>query len=455
MAARTTDDTGRGRGRWPSGRRGSGRGLRPLLAAVTALCALGLVTGCSALGSSLRLVWEAPVDNGARNYGNGAWLVGETLVRSRYDAVGAFDARTGKVRWEYAPPGQEHICAVSRRTAGSVLLIARGNVMNAGCSTVAALDLMSGRELWHTPRTPGGNLTETFTDMVAVGGGVAVLRDADEMWTLDDDLWTPDSRPAVSGTKALRAFDLRTGAPRWTAAVPEDCVPEQVAAGERQVVAVLACGRTELRLAAFDPAGGGLRWTASLGGRTAPAPDGQVALLSAEPPVVQNGGTTEGGQGAFLLFGEDGKAAGRIETTGGYGTVQAHAPALVTVADGRLYAGAEIRERKSYRDRVVAFDLASGSQVWLENVAVAGGLRALDVTGGRVTVLADRGSRQDSLDELVVLDAATGEEKESIDTGSDVDRHKGELAGVRVYEDLVVAVRWGSGVRPFSAYTRD
>ncbi|MFJ3819321.1 hypothetical protein [Streptomyces sp. NPDC090056] len=102
MAARTTDDTGRRRerGRWPSGRRGSGRGLRPLLPAVTALCALGLVTGCSAPGSSLRLVWEAPVDDGARNYGNGAWLVGETLVRSRYDAVGAFDARTGKVRWE-------------------------------------------------------------------------------------------------------------------------------------------------------------------------------------------------------------------------------------------------------------------------------------------------------------------------------------------------------------------
>ncbi|WP_030223020.1 hypothetical protein [Streptomyces bikiniensis] len=127
----------------------------------------------------------------------------------------------------------------------------------------------------------------------------------------------------------------------------------------------------------------------------------------------------------------------------------------MTVADGRLHAGAEIGERESYRDRVVVFDLASGSQVRLENVAVAGDLRALDVTGGRVTVLADRGSRQDGLDGPVVLDAATGEEKESIDTGVDVDRHKGELAGVRVYEDLVVAVRRGSGVRSFSAYTRD
>ncbi|MET9677680.1 PQQ-binding-like beta-propeller repeat protein [Streptomyces sp. NPDC006482] len=454
MATRTTDDTGAGRVRRLSGRQGTGR-LRPLLAAVTALLVAGLAAGCSALGGSLRVVWEAPVDSSAMNYGNGAWLVGDTLVRSRYDAVTAFDAGTGKGRWEYAPPGQEHICAVSRRTAGSVVLIARGSMADAGCSTVAALDLTTGRERWHTPRTPGGDLTETFTDMVAVGGGIAVLRDADDMWALDDDLRTPDARPAVSGTKALRAFDLRTGAPRWTAAVPEGCVPEQVAAGERQVVAVLACAHTELRLAAFDPADGRQRWTAPLGGRTTPAPDGQVTLLSAEPAVVQTGGTTEGRPGAFLAFGEGGKATGRIETTGGYGTVQAHTPALVAVADGRLYLGAESREREAYRDRVVAFDLTSGSQVWLEDVAVAGGLRALDVTGGRVTVLADRGSRHDGLDDLRVLDAATGDEKESIDTGLDVDRAQGELADLLVYEDLVVAVRQGSVARPFSVYARE
>lgn len=161
---------------------------------------------------SLRVVWEAPVDSNARDYGNGAWLVGDTLVRSRYDAVTAFDAGTGKRRWEYAPPGLEHICAVSRRTAGSVVLIARGNMTDSGCSTVAALDLTTGRERWHTPRTPG-DLTETFPDMVAVGGGIAVLRDADDMWALDDGMWTPDIRPAVSGSKALRAFDLRDRRP--------------------------------------------------------------------------------------------------------------------------------------------------------------------------------------------------------------------------------------------------
>ncbi|MFC8586633.1 PQQ-binding-like beta-propeller repeat protein [Streptomyces sp. NPDC057217] len=443
MAAHTTDGAGPGRERLP-GRRGTG--LRPLLAAVTALLVAGLATGCSASGGSLSVVWEAPADSDTREYGNGAWLVGDTLVRSRYDAVTAFEAGTGKGRWEYAPPAQEHICAVSRRTAGSVVLIARGNMTGAGCSTVAALDLTTGRERWHTSRAPG-DLTETLTDTVAVGGGLAVLRDTDDMWALD-------VRPAVPGSKALRAFDLRTGAPRWTAAVPEGCVPEQVGAGERQVVAVLACGRTELRLAAFDPADGRQRWTAALGGRATPVPDGQVTLRSAEPAVVQTGGTAEGQPGAFLAFDGGGRPTGRIETTGGYGTVQAHTPALVAVADGRLYLGAESREREAYRDRVVAFDLTSGGQVWLEDVAVAGGLRALDVTGGRVTVLADRGSRHDGLDELRVLDAATGDEKESFETGLDVARAEGEPADLFVYEKLIVAVRQGAGARPFSVYGR-
>ncbi|MEV7657792.1 hypothetical protein AB0O39_26950 [Streptomyces anulatus] len=93
----------------------------------------------------------------------------------------------------------------------------------------------------------------------------------------------------------------------------------------------------------------------------------------------------------------------------------------------------------------------------LEDVAVAGGLRALGVADGRVMVLAGcgRGSRHDGLDGLRVLDAATGEEKESIEAGLDVDRAQGEPADLFVYEDLVVAVRQDSKLRPFSVYARE
>lgn len=449
MAARTTGDTRPGREWWLSSREGTRR-LRPLLAAVAALL-VGLTTGCSAAGGSMRVVWEAPVDDNARDYGNGAWFVGDMLVRSRYDTVTAFDAGSGERRWEYAPPGQDHVCAVGRRVAGSVVLLARGDrgPGGQGCATVAALDLTTGRELWHVRRAPA-DLTESLTDMVAAGGGLAVLRDGDDRWVLQT------IRPAVQGSEALRAFDLRTGAPRWKAAVPAGCVPERVAAGERQVLAVLTCGRTELRLAAFDEADGKAQWSAPLGGRPTPGTDAEVMLLSTDPVVVQVGGTAQGGlPGAYLAFGEDGTPLGRIESTGGHGTIQSHRSGLVAVADGRLYAAAEAKRGKEYVNRVVAFDLAKGTEVWRHDLPSGRGFLALEAAGGRVTALArSLGRRHDGTDELLVLDAATGDEQDTRDTGADIDHKTGELAGLLTHEDLVVAVRWGWGVRPFSAYER-
>ncbi|MET9952441.1 PQQ-binding-like beta-propeller repeat protein [Streptomyces sp. NPDC006339] len=448
MAARTTDDTKPGRERWPRHRGGTGR-LGPLLAAVAALLVFGSASGCSALEVSLRVVWEAPVDDNARDYGNGAWLVGDTLVRSRYDAVTAFDAGSGERRWQYAPPGQDHVCAVGRRVAGSVLLLARGNrgPGGQGCATVAALDLTTGRELWHVRRTPA-DLTESFTDMVAAGGGLAVLRDADDFWNFES------IRPAVPATEALRAFDLRTGTPRWKAAVPAGCAPERVAAGERQVLAVLTCSRTELRLAAFDRTDGKERWSTPLGGRPTPGTDAQATLLSADPVLVQVGGTQQGGlPGAYLTFGEDGTLLGRIESTGRHGTLLTHRPELVAVADGRLYAVAEAKRGKQYVTRVVAFDLTQGTEVWRHDLDSGRGALALEASDGHVTVLArSLGRRHDGTDELLVLDAVTGDERDNRDTGVDIDHKTGELADLLTYKDLVVAVRWGWGVRPFSAY---
>ncbi|MFG2332722.1 PQQ-binding-like beta-propeller repeat protein [Streptomyces sp. NPDC048604] len=422
---------------------------RQLAAAVAAVLVVGLVAGCSSSEGSLRVAWEAPVDSNARDYGNGAWLVDDTLVRSRYDAVTAFDARTGKERWEYAPPGQEHVCAVSRRADGFVALIARGNRdTGPGCTTVAALDLTTGRELWHTPRAPADQ-TESLTDLVAVGGGIAVLRDADDKWILET------YRPAVPGTEALRAFDLRTGAPRWKAAVPKGCVPERVAAGQRHVVAVLTCDRTELRLAAFAPADGTQKWTVPLGTRPTPGTDAQVTVLATEPLVVQVGGTAEGTPGAYLAFGEDGKARGRIGTTGAHGRIPSHDPARVAIADGRLFAAARGKSGKTYIDRVVAFDLEDGTEVWRHDEAVSSPVLALDVTGGRVTALAARGRKYDGIDQLLILNAATGDEQENGDSGVDMDHKIGKLAGLLVYDDLVVTARWGWGVRPFSAYEHE
>ncbi len=106
------------------------------------------------------------------------------------------------------------------------------------------------------------------------------------------------------------------------------------------------------------------------------------------------------------------------------------------------------------RHKLLAFDLADGTEVWRYNLPVVKSLLAFDVTGGRVTLLADGGRRQDGVEELLVLDAATGDERENLDTGIDVAHERGDLADLLTHEDVVMLVRWGVGVRPFSAYAR-
>ncbi|MFE0601444.1 PQQ-binding-like beta-propeller repeat protein [Streptomyces sp. NPDC058892] len=407
-------------------------------------------------GDSMELAWQAPVDRSAAAYGNGDWLVGDTVVRSRYDAVTAFDAGSGQRRWEYAVPGRDEICAVSKAADGSVALLAHGErgkadaddeaEQNGGCATVSALDLSNGRELWHTRRAPGSGELTAEVDLIATGGGLAVLRDVDDDWRYEPS----EYRRVLRGDQALRAFDLRTGVPRWKAAVAEGCVPHRVAAAARQVVAVLVCGRTELRLAAFDPADGKERWMVPLDRRSVDL-GADVTFVAADPPVVRVAAVQTGGLRAYLAFSPDGRPGGRVEFDGDAGKILQYEPARVTVDDGRLYAVTEVRCGKSGCDQVVAFDLAGGHELWRTVLHHQDEGLALRAVGDRVTVLVDRGLKQSRKEGLYVFDAATGEKKDRRSYSQDVDHDK-PVADLIVHDDLVIAVQSGDGVRPFAAY---
>ncbi|MFI8963018.1 PQQ-binding-like beta-propeller repeat protein [Streptomyces sp. NPDC053493] len=409
-------------------------------------------------GDSMELAWQAPIDRGAAAYGNGDWLVGDTVVRSRYDAVTAFDAGSGQRRWEYAVPGRDEICAVSKAADGSVALLAHGEKAKAdadgeveqggGCATVTALDLTSGQELWHTRRAPGTGELTAEPDLVATGGGLAVLRDADDDWQYEPS----EHRRSLRGDQALRAFDLRTGTPRWKAAVAEGCVPHRVAAAARQVVAVLVCERTELTLAAFDLADGKQRWTVPLDRRSVD-PGADVTFLSADPPVVRVVAAETSGLRAYLAFGPDGRPRGRVEFDGDAGKIGEYEPARVAVDGdgGRLLAVTSTRCRKWQCDQVVAFDLSDGRELWRTALHDQDEGLALRPAGDRVTVLVDRGLKQSRKEGLYVLDAATGDEKDRRSYSQDVDHGK-PVADLIVHGDLVIAAQSGEGVRPFAAY---
>ncbi|MEU6622132.1 PQQ-binding-like beta-propeller repeat protein [Streptomyces litmocidini] len=420
MAARTND--GDGRGTVPlTGRR---RTLGCLVAAVVALGAVGGIAFAFLADSgympwfSMRTVWEAPHDRGTSAQGNRAWLAGDTLARSRFDGVTGYDAASGKKRWEYVPPRRTDVCATTARPDGPVVLIGYGE--NGGpCATRAALDLTDGRELWHTT-------AKTGYGSAAVGGGLVVLAD--------------------SGARGgLRALDARTGAPRWTAAVPRGCAPGDVDAARKQVVALLRCGE-EARLTALDPADGRARWTVPLDARRGVAADATAYVLSADPAVVSVAEEKSGdGMRATLAFGPDGRPRGRIDDVGDYGSIEE-----VEVEGGRLFAIASYEGSQSTWERLVAFDLATGDQVWRADLGDAD-LDEIDVTDGRVTTLAFDWKYGDRLH---VFDAATGDEEDDRAFRDHVAGYATEVGDMFTYEDGVIAVRWGSGERPLSAYER-
>ncbi|WP_418960289.1 PQQ-binding-like beta-propeller repeat protein [Streptomyces tritici] len=370
-------------------------------------------------GAAMVSAWEARSDSEAPEGSvHRAWLVGDTVVRARYDGVVGFDAGSGKEVWEFVPPRRGDVCAAGEAADGGRVLVAYTLTVGGRCDVVAAIDLGDGRELWHAALPLAGD------GALAVGGGLGVV--------------------VVAGGgnegPSLRAFDLRTGAARWTAAVPKGCAPGRAAVAPEQVVAVLACGG-EVKLAGFSPRDGRARWTTPLDARNGVAADASVSITATDPIVLR---VDEGDRGidGFLAFGSDGRPGARIRTTDdGYGTISPE----VAVDGNRLFA----LTNGGPWGRLVAFDLTSGDELWQDDgiggaAYVVQGLHAED---GRV--MAMKGSARYG-DHLYVFDAATGDEEE--------DRAFRDKAGsvdeLLPYKDRIIAVRSGGNTKPFSVYER-
>ncbi|MFF5286293.1 PQQ-binding-like beta-propeller repeat protein [Streptomyces sp. NPDC013171] len=290
------------------------------------------------------------------------------------------------------------------------------------------MDLKDGRELWRTARRPSGPYDDDH--VLATGAGLAVILDEDDRWK---DADAEGAGSVLRGDQAVRALDLRTGAPRWKAAVPKGCLPREVAVGPKQVLAALACAGDEAKLAAFDPADGTARWTVPLGGRRPVASDASMSFVSADPVVLKVGEPRRQGVNAFLAFGPDGRRQGLVDAFGSH----------AAVADGRLFLGAG--------GGVVAFDLVTGDEAWRSGSEdPKRSVTAMHAGGGRVTLLT---RHRRGHDELYVFDSATGDTVDERTFSRDEDDGNGELTGLLRYEDLFVAVRRGDGRRqPFSAF---
>jgi outer membrane protein assembly factor BamB len=348
---------------------------------IIGVAAIGLaagVFGAQALsgwlhGAQLRVDWAAP--SSAEPATEGVWITGSSLIRVGAGQLVSYDAGTGRQQWTLAIPAGDTACAVSADTAADpgTGLIGYG-VAGGACDHMLAVDLGTGRQLWSRQVAAGWN-GDQGTGFVAAGGDTAVV--------------------VTAG--AVLGYDLRTGAPRWTALTPPGCSDQTLAATAQSVVVLAACGGN-FDVIDLDPASGSQLWHTPV---PEPAPDYQFMILSADPVVVDNSlpGTQPANQ--VLAFGAD----GRLEATIPVGSVkldtsyyQGSGPEIVV--SGGLLAG--VTKPGGGHSDVVAFRLSDGRQQWLARMpddAVS-----LRQDGGRLLVL-DQSEPAPTLDAITL---ATG-----------------------------------------------
>jgi outer membrane protein assembly factor BamB len=193
------------------------------------------------LGRHLSLRWSASFEGNDPPRAQGAWIDGRVLARVRSDRVSAYDGLTGAQRWTFIAPGHGVVCAMSREAGAHIGLLAFAPGRTS-CGRLSAIDLNDGHLLWSANVSIGQNLSAGAADVLTAGAGLAVAL-------------TPSG---------LRAYDLRTGAPRWTTPPPSGCTPIRVAVSDGQFVAVDHCHANSYLAAGLSAATGRRTWSSPL-----------------------------------------------------------------------------------------------------------------------------------------------------------------------------------------------
>jgi outer membrane protein assembly factor BamB len=302
---------------------------------------VGLVAGVFAAqalsgglhATELRVAWTAPYDAAGSPATEGVWTTDSSVIRVRADQVVSYQAATGRQQWTMAVPGGDVACAVSADTSSETVGLIGYGTAGGACDQVLAVDLGTGQQLW-SKRVPAGWKGDQGTGFIAVGGDTVVAVTAD----------------------AVLGYNLRTGAPRWTALTPPGCSDQTLAGAQQSVVVLAACGRS-FDVITLDPATGKQVWSTQVPGQ---APGYHFAILSADPVVVAD--TSPGQPEQVLAFDPTGHLTstipvGDLDTT----YYQGFGPQLAV--SGGLLIG--VTHPSGGHSDVVAYRLSDGGRQWL------------------------------------------------------------------------------------------
>ncbi|MFC8290636.1 PQQ-binding-like beta-propeller repeat protein [Streptomyces sp. NPDC057242] len=415
--------------------------------------------------------WAAAEDREAEvTAGDDNWVVGDIAVRSRYDAVSGY-ALTGDEKgeklWEYVPPGRSEICDRAEHAGAGAVVVVQDSVGsdNAGqpsssCTTIIALDAKNGRQLWKEERKPGKDLSDAAALRnlgLDAGGDLAVVTE-DRRETGNDAQERSVKKDGERGEATLRGLDLRTGTPRWTAQLPDRCGPDEIAVGDRRVVAVLSCdagGRdrrevSELTVAVFDRTTGALKWNAPIDARRPLDPATGVSIEAVDPLVLAIGTSdkNEGVTGLFASFDDNGRPHPTIDfSQGDDGVIDADSLMQTAVSGDRLYALAGYWSKGNHHT-VIAFDLKTGRRAWSEEMDDPAA--AMAVNNGKVTVLCEWSTQASAITTLIELDARDGDETDERHFRDPV---PSPVSAMYEADGLLVTAGRGGGA-PFIAWER-
>ncbi|MCC2279844.1 PQQ-like beta-propeller repeat protein [Streptomyces sp. ET3-23] len=283
----------------------------------------------------------------------GVWFTDKAVVKALPDGVHAYRPADGKELWTVRNPDGTKLCQASTDSTGDIAVFARGK--GDDCSTFAAVDLASGKQLWEH--------TLDAEDHV-VGAGDKIARSGD----------TVVVSAAGHRTSALRAGD---GTLLWKETAEllggKDChgtlgISSMGYTGGRRLVRLQSCWNEErdtvYDAVGVDPATGRAQWAYRLGEH-----GGEAKVLTTSPVVVNVPESRDMKQLRPVVLDDAGRLrtrlAGGPDTDRELLTTDGSPAANVQIKGDRIFVVAQDEETDATdNNKMVAWSLTDGQRLW-------------------------------------------------------------------------------------------
>lgn len=337
----------------------------------------------------------------------------KTLVRISGVGMTGYNMSDGKQVWTRNAPDGAEVCSGTRSAPDGVAAILFGS--DGRCTTVAAVDVSNGKQLWSTNVKVNDSDYPPRYGSVAAGQGKIWVSTSERVIKYDDK-----SPPANSGSaKPVSAAPKADSYCRVGGVLPT----------EKGALTTMRCSSSDntyfLRL---KPDTLEAEWQTKLDVEDSY----ELGIISTDPPALQVGNASDNGE--IRVFDDSGKRTHIIQSQGEGGSLQLrgyngpgirdlHANYPVKVVGNVLVGLAEEESGSDQKQSVIGVDLTTGQRSWVKEVSSESSLGLTWVRGDdpKKVVALDSGS-YDTKPQILTIDPAKQgavTKGDKLDTGED------------------------------------